>query len=78
MCLNNTNREKSMKDIKRMDIEMDMVNFTIVVEEFTKVIGKITKWMDMASYFMKNLLLHTKDTGKKTVFTVKVNYTINR
>lgn len=67
-----------MKDIKRMDIEMDMVNFTIVVEEFTKVIGKITKWMDMASYFMKNLLLHTKDTGKKIVFTVKVNYTINR
>jgi hypothetical protein len=44
-----------MRDIKRMDIEMDMVNFTIVVEEFTKVIGKITKWMVMASYFMKNL-----------------------
>ncbi len=78
MCLNNMNQEKSMKDIKRTDIEMDMVNFTIVVEEFTKVIGKIIKWMDMASYFMKNLLLHTKDTGKKIVFTVKVNYTINR
>lgn len=78
MCLNNTNQEKSMKDIKRTDIEMDMVNFTIVVEEFTKVIGKITKWMDMASYFMKNLLLHTKDTGKRIVFTVKVNYIINR
>ncbi len=78
MCLNNTNQEKSMKDIKRTDIEMDMVNFTIVVEEFTMVIGKITKWMDMASYFMKNLLLHTKDTGKRIVFTVKVNYIINR
>lgn len=78
MCLNNTNQEKSMKDIKRTDIEMDMVNFTIVVEEFTKVIGKITKWMDMASYFMKNLLLHTKDTGKRIVFMVKVNYIINR
>ena len=78
MCLNNTNQEKSMKDIKRTDIEMDMVNFTIVVEEFTMVIGKITKWMDMASYFMKNLLLHTKDTGKRIVFMVKVNYIINR
>ena len=78
MCLNNTNQEKNMKDIKRTDIEMDMVNFTIVVEEFTMVIGKITKWMDMASYFMKNLLLHTKDTGKRIVFMVKVNYIINR
>ena len=67
-----------MNYIKRTDIEMDMVNFTIVVEESTKVIGKITKWMDMVNYFMKNLLLHTKDTGKRIVFMVKVNYIINR
>jgi hypothetical protein len=55
MYLNNTNREKNLKDTKRMVKETDTVNFIITVEEFMRVIGRITKWMDTASYFMRIL-----------------------
>lgn len=78
MYLNNMNQEKSMKDIKRMAIEMDMVNFIIVVEAFMKVTGRRTKWMDMVNFSMNNLLLHMKVIGKKIAFMVKGNCTINQ
>lgn len=67
-----------MKDIKRMAIEMDMVNFIIVVEAFMKVTGRRTKWMDMVNFSMNNLLLHMKVIGKKIAFMVKGNCTINQ
>lgn len=67
-----------MKDIKRMAIEMDTVNFIIVVEAFMKVTGRRTKWMDMANFSMNNLLLHMKVIGKKIAFMVKGSCTINQ
>lgn len=55
MYWNNMNQGKNTKATKKMGTEMVMANFTIVVVEFMKVIGKTIKWMDMESCFMNNL-----------------------
>lgn len=54
---------QDIKDIKKMEWKMDMVNYTLEMEDFIKVNGKIIWCMDMENYIIRMVKLLIKVNG---------------